>query len=108
MGQLTLGVLTFNDGEYLQELLNSIENQNDKTFNLLILNNASTDLSKSIIKDFSLLKHEYDVQIINNPRNNGSFLGTKQLIMNSPTSYLSIIHGDDLLKHNSHFLSLHN
>ena len=100
MGQLTLGVLTFNDGEYLQELLNSIENQNDTNFNLLILNNASTDLSKSIIKDFIALQHKYDVQLINNPRNNGSFLGTRQLIMNSQTNYLSIIHGDDLLKYN--------
>jgi glycosyltransferase involved in cell wall biosynthesis len=100
MGQLTLGILAFNDGEYLQELLNSIENQNNKDFNLLIINNASTDLSKSIINDFSRLKHEYDVQVINNSKNTGSFLGTKQLILNSPTSHLGIIHGDDVLKPN--------
>jgi glycosyltransferase involved in cell wall biosynthesis len=100
MSQLTLGVLTFNDGEYLQKLLNSIENQSDKNFKLLIINNSSTDLSHSIINDFNKLTHEYDVETLNNSKNYGSFLGTKQLILSTTTSYLSIIHGDDLLKSN--------
>jgi len=100
MGQLTLGVLTFKDGEYLQQLLNSIENQNDKNFKLLIINNNSMDLSQSIINNFNKLKHEYEIQVINNTENHGSFQGTKQLILNTSTSHLGIIHGDDLLKHN--------
>lgn len=100
MGQLTLGILTFNDGEYLQELLNSVENQDDKNFKLLIVNNGSTDLSQSIIDNFNKLKHEYVIQVLNNTKNYGSFLGTKQLILNTTTSHLSIIHGDDLLKYN--------
>jgi glycosyltransferase involved in cell wall biosynthesis len=100
VGQLTLGVLTFNDGEYLQKLLNSIENQSDKNFKLLIINNSSTDSSQSIINDFNKLTHGYDIKALNNPKNYGSFLGTKQLILGSTTSHLSIIHGDDLLKHN--------
>jgi len=100
MGQLTLGILTFNDGEYLQELLNSVENQGDKNFNLLIINNGSTDLSQSVIDDFNKLKHDYVIKVLNNTKNYGSFLGTKQLILNTTTSHLSIIHGDDLLKYN--------
>ena len=44
--------------------------------------------------------HEYDVKVLNNPENYGSFLGTKQLILGTTTSHLSIIHGDDLLKSN--------
>ena len=100
MGQLTLGVLTFKDGEYLQELLSSIENQGDKNFKLLIINNGSNDLSQSIINNFNKLKHEYEIQVINNTKNHGSFQGTKQLILNTSTSHLSIIHGDDLLRHN--------
>ena len=100
MRQLTLGILTFNDGEYLEELLNSIDNQKDKNFNLLIINNASTDLSQSIVTNFINLRHDYEVNVVNNPKNFGSFLGTKQLILNASTSHLSIIHGDDLLKNN--------
>ena len=38
MEQLTLGILTFNDSKYLQLLFDSIENQSDKNFNLLIIN----------------------------------------------------------------------
>lgn len=100
MSRLTLGILTFNNGEYLQELLNSIENQGDKNFSLLIINNNSTDLSRSIISNFNELKHDYEIQVLNNSKNYGSFLGTKQLILNTATSHLSIIHGDDLLKYN--------
>lgn len=100
MSQLTLGILTFNDSDYLQELFNSIDNQSDKNFNLLIVNNASTDLSQLIINNFINLKHDYDVKVLNNPKNYGSFFGTKQLILNTQTSHLSIVHGDDLLKNN--------
>ena len=100
MSQLTLGILTFNDGEYLLELLNSIENQSDKNFRLLIINNNSTDSSRSIISNFNGFKHDFDIEVLNNPKNYGSFSGTKQLFLNTSTSHLSIIHGDDLLKYN--------
>jgi len=97
---LTLGILTFNDSEYLPELLNSIEKQNDKKFKLLIINNSSTDISKSIINSFSEIPHDFDIQVIHNATNIGSFLGTKQLFLNTLTSHLSVIHGDDFLKFN--------
>jgi glycosyltransferase involved in cell wall biosynthesis len=100
MSQLTLGILTFNDGEYLLDLLNSIENQSDKNFRLLIINNNSTDSSRSIISSFNGFKHDFDIEVLNNPKNYGSFSGTKQLFLNTSTSHLSIIHGDDLLKYN--------
>lgn len=100
MSQLTLGVLTFNDNNYLQKLLESIENQNDRNFELLIVNNSSTDSTHSIITKFSAAKHDYEIKIVHNVKNIGSFLGTRQLILNTSTSHLSIIHGDDLLKPN--------
>ena len=100
MGQLTLGVLTFNDNYYLQRLLESIENQKDRNFELLIVNNPSTDSTQSIITNFIAAKHDYEIKIFHNVKNIGSFLGTKQLISKTTTSHLSIIHGDDLLKSN--------
>jgi glycosyltransferase involved in cell wall biosynthesis len=98
MSQLTLGILTFNNGEYLLQLLNSIENQRDKNFKLLIINNNSTDLTQSVIHNFIGYKHDFEIKVLNNPKNYGSFSGTKQLFLNTLTSHLSIIHGDDLLK----------
>lgn len=100
MSQLTLGVLTFNDDNYLQKLLESIENQNDRNFELLIVNNSSTDSTLSIITKFTAAKHDYKIKIFHNVENIGSFLGTRQLILKTTTSHLSIIHGDDLLKSN--------
>jgi len=100
VSQLTLGVLTFNDDNYLQKLLESIENQNDRNFELLIVNNSSTDSTQSIITKFTAAKHDYEIKIFHNVENIGSFLGTRQLILKTTTSHLSIIHGDDLLKSN--------
>jgi glycosyltransferase involved in cell wall biosynthesis len=100
VSQLTLGVLTFNDNNYLQKLLESIENQSDRNFELLIVNNSSTDSTQSIITKFIATKHDYEIKIIHNVENLGSFLGTRLLILKTNTSHLSIIHGDDLLKSN--------
>ena len=100
MKQLTLGVLTFNNSKYLQELLNSIENQTDRNFNLLIINNGSKDNSYLILDKFKQMKHDYPIQVLSNIDNSGSFLGTKQLFLQTTTDYLCIIHGDDLLKNN--------
>jgi len=100
MKRLTLGVLTFNDGKYLKELLDSIDKQGNTNFDLLIIINGSTDNSSSIIENFKNLTHDFEIKLVHNPENYGSFSGTKQLFINATTSYLSIIHGDDLLKSN--------
>jgi glycosyltransferase involved in cell wall biosynthesis len=98
MKRLTLGVLTFNNGRYLQELLSSIDTQKNRDFSVLIVNNGSSDSSAEIIRDFEKQDHDFDLRVIDNELNYGSFSGTKQLIFNCNTSHLSIIHGDDLLK----------
>lgn len=98
MTRLTLGVLTFNNGLYLQDLLNSIDNQKNKDFSVLIVNNGSTDFSVGIIRDFEKQEHDFDLHVIDNQLNYGSYSGTKQLIFHCKTSHLSIVHGDDLLK----------
>jgi glycosyltransferase involved in cell wall biosynthesis len=98
MKRLTLGVLTFNNGRYLQDLLNSIDKQKSKDFSVLIVNNGSTDFSVEIIRDFEKREHDFDLHVIDNQLNHGSYSGTKQLIFNCNTSHLSIIHGDDILK----------
>lgn len=98
MKRLTLGVLTFNNGRYLQDLLNSIDKQKNRHFAVLIVNNGSTDFSVEFIRDFEKQEHDFDLHIINNQLNYGSYSGTKQLIFHCNTSHLSIIHGDDLLK----------
>lgn len=100
MIMLTLGVLTFNDNKYLQKLLQSIENQSVRKFKLLIINNASTDSTRSIITEFNNHNHDYEITIYHNNKNSGSFLGIRELLFRNTTSHLSFIHGDDLLKTN--------
>ncbi len=98
MSQLTLGVLTYNNDLYLPILLGSLKSQIDPEFRIIVINNGSTDNTLSILENFSRSVENRDVRIIHNKYNLGSFRGLQQLLKYTETDYLSIIHGDDVLK----------
>ncbi len=97
MQKLTLGILTHDIGKYFDELLDSIRLQTSNDFELLIvINGVDTEKSESLNNFLETFKCS-QIKVIKNSENLGSFIGTKQLIENSKSQYLSIIHGDDLL-----------
>lgn len=98
MSELTLGVLTYNNGDYLPILLESLKSQIDSEFKIIVINNGSNDDSVSILESFSRSLKNRDIRIIHNEFNSGSFRGLQQLLKNTETDYLGIIHGDDVIK----------
>lgn len=98
MSQLTLGILTYNNGVYLPILLESLKSQIDSEFKIIVINNGSTDNTMSILENFSRILENQDIKVIHNKFNSGSFRGLQQLLKQTETDYLSIIHGDDVLK----------
>lgn len=98
MSELTLGVLTYNNGDYLPILLESLKSQIDSDFKIIVINNGSTDDSRSFLESFSRSLKNRDIRIIHNEFNSGSFRGLQQLLKNTETDYLGIIHGDDVIK----------
>jgi glycosyltransferase involved in cell wall biosynthesis len=95
---LTLGLLVFNQAPYVKELLESIFNQSDKNFTLLIIDNGSQDNStKAIRESLAQLKPTGLAKFIVNTSNSGSAAGLRQLLEECDTKYLSVVHGDDIL-----------
>jgi glycosyltransferase involved in cell wall biosynthesis len=93
---LTLGVLVFNQAPFIEKLLKSISDQNDNNWQLLIVDNASTDNSKLEITN-CIEKYGLDqrARVFFNPINTGSAAGLNQLVREAATKYLAVIHGDD-------------
>lgn len=95
---LTLGLLVFNQGAYIEELLESICNQSDLAYEMVIIDNGSTDDSLGEIQTF-LAKSNLDkqVKVIANNNNTGSAAGLRRLLEECDTRFLAVIHGDDIL-----------
>ena len=95
--KLTLGILTHDMGKHFNELLDSIRLQTSNDFELLIVINGADAANFESLETFLETFKCSQIRVLKNSENLGSFLGTKQLIVNSASQYLSIIHGDDLL-----------
>lgn len=107
----------YNAEKYLQQCINSIVNQSYKDFELIIVNDGSTDKSKQIIESFK----DHRIQLINLEKNLGKFsagpinVGLKQCT----GAYITWVSADDyylsnnaleilynaLIKHNTSFVS---
>ena len=98
MPELTIAILTRNDESHLPQLLQSIERQTNLNFNLTILDNGSTDSTPQLIKDFDL--PNISILKLSNIQDTSEANGMKILFEKSNSAYISIIHGDDLLKSN--------
>ena len=95
---LTLGLLIFNQAPYIKELLESICNQSDLAYEMVIVDNCSTDDSlKEIRKFLAISNFDKQIKVIANNNNTGSAAGLRQLLEVSDTRFLAVIHGDDIL-----------
>ena len=62
-------ICVFNGERYLDKTLLSIKNQTYKNYEIIIVNDASTDNSLSIIRKYNKIFHNY--KVINNNKNLG-------------------------------------
>lgn len=95
--KLTVIVPVYNREDKLKETIISIENQNCKDFEILIIDDGSTDDSKivieSLMKDYNNIKYIY--------KENGGVSSARNLgIKNVKTKYFSFLDSDDFYKTN--------
>lgn len=84
----------YNGEKYLEESIKSILNQTFRDFELLIVNDCSTDNSLKIIKSF--MKKDKRIKLINNKKNKG-FIGSLNIGLNSIKSkYIAANNQDDV------------
>lgn len=98
MSYLSIGILAHNDEKYVTDLLHSIEAQTALDFNVIILDNGSTDRTFEFITNFQ--KRFSRFQVIRNFNEPSESNGMKILLEQASTPYVAIVHGDDILKPN--------
>ena len=82
----------YNKADFLEEAINSVVNQTYKNWHLYIIDDNSTDNSKSIIEKFSDLKN---INIVKLKKNKGPSFCRNYGMRISKSKYISFIDSDD-------------
>ena len=91
---LTVLMPVYNEEKFLAESIGSILNQTYYNFELLILDDASTDNSLKIIKAYA--KEDKRIKVIVNQKNRGEAKCRNRLLKNSKTEFIAWMDSDDI------------
>lgn len=94
--KISIIVPAFNVEKYIKRTLNSIINQTFKYFELIVVNDGSTDNTLEIIKD-TLFNSDINYNIINKP-NEGVSIARNVGIKSAKGDYIFFLDGDDFIK----------
>ena len=82
----------FNDGQYLEKSIKSIEKQTLKDIELICVNDGSTDNTADFLEEY---QKEYDWIKVYNQRNQGSGKARNKGMLNSTGEYIGFLDADD-------------
>ncbi|KAF6245795.1 glycosyltransferase family 2 protein [Nitrosopumilus sp. b2] len=107
---LTIGLPVYNGEQTIKKVIDSILTQSFKNFILVISDNASTDLTENVCKEF--VKKDNRIQYIRQEKNIGLLNNWNFLLKNTTTQYFMWIEADDyydseFIKKNIEFLESH-
>ncbi|SDX93135.1 Glycosyltransferase involved in cell wall bisynthesis [Lutibacter oricola] len=90
---VTIGLPVYNAEKFLKHAIMSILNQSFKDFELLIINDGSTDSSLNIIKSFK----DSRIRLLNDGCNKGLPYRLNQMARETKTTYLARMDADDIM-----------
>ena len=91
MHKFSVVIPVYNKEKYLKETIQSVLNQVDVTFEIILVNDGSTDKSEAIIKDFDNSEINYISQI-----NRGVSAARNTGITAAKYDYIAFLDADDL------------
>lgn len=94
MPEITIIMPLYNADVYVRESLESIQRQTFKNFELLCINDASTDSTSNILKEYQ--KRDSRIRILDNSKREGAAYSRNRGIHESQGRYLSFLDGDDI------------
>lgn len=93
---ISICIPTFNRADYLEQTLQSIARQTIKPFQVLIVDNASTDNTPQIAARYKRFGFTY----IRNPKNLGMVGNYNRCLELAQDNFISFLHSDDLISTN--------
>ncbi|PTK41099.1 CDP-glycerol:glycerophosphate glycerophosphotransferase, partial [Staphylococcus nepalensis] len=70
MNELTVIITYYNSEDYIQACIESLKQQRNQDFNVIIVNDGSTDGSQALLED-TLKNYDKKVEVINFEQNQG-------------------------------------
>jgi glycosyltransferase involved in cell wall biosynthesis len=93
--KITILIPCYNVEKYIYKCLNSLVQQNDKNFNLILINDGSTDTTLSIMQEFEKKYSKLMSIQIFSQENVGLVETRKRLVKLCKTKYFVFIDSDD-------------
>ena len=84
----------YNSEKYIKHTIRSVQNQNMKNFEIIVINDNSKDNSLNIIE--SLQKEDKRIKILNNNKNMGTLYSRSIGALNSKGEYIFPLDNDDM------------
>lgn len=94
VGKISIIMPVFNQEKYIEEAINSVLEQTYKNYELIIVNDGSTDGTQKIINKYSNHKK---IKIIQYKSNKGKVCAVNSGFKNSEGDYIALLAGDDVL-----------
>lgn len=95
-GLVSIIMPSYNTGNYISESINSVINQSYKNWELIIVDDCSTDNTDEIIKDF--LK-DSRIKYLKNKENSGAAISRNKALRMAKGEWIAFLDSDDLWKH---------
>lgn len=96
MPLVTIIIPVYNTEKYLKECLNSVINQTYKNTEIIIINDASTDNSLTIIKKF--IDSRFNIRLINHSKNLGVSISRNKGLDLANGEYIYFLDSDDFIR----------
>lgn len=96
MKKLTVAISVYNVEKYISRCLDSILEQTIKDFDIICVDDGSTDKSLDILYTYKILDSR--IRIISNGENKGLLVTRKIAIENTKSKYILFLDGDDTLE----------
>lgn len=91
---LSVVMPTFNDAPFIREALDAIFNQSYKDFELIVINDGSTDETHSIVQEYA---SQHRMRYLINPANQGAVKTINRGCLAATGNYLMVVSSDDFL-----------
>ncbi len=93
-------VTSYNYEEFIEQTLNSIKNQTYKNFEIIVVDDFSSDNSVEIIENFINKNQNIDIKLIKHDKNLGQLKSILTGLKNANGEFVSFIDSDDIIFEN--------